>query len=285
MGMFSRFKDVLRDAFVPALLGVLLFSLWLSPPVFYKRPEDRDALRTQFERYMQEMAKLQDVAQSAVRVVNRPLVASIDPGAGQPVGAALDAFLQRAPPGYVVFNTPSSMNIEDVQDIQLTLTLDRNKIDELKAALEQPNDAEVTDVLVADTMQAELKGENDNFVIDVIKPEIQPVSATQTTEWRWRIKPKKSGRQNLYLTVSLLFAIDGSSRPARSVTLDREIVIEVTLAQKAARFTGEYWQFLLTGLLIPVAGYLWRKFRPAKPTEWIPFRKRISGRGNNRPKR
>ncbi len=118
-------------------------------------------------------------------------------------------------------------------------------------------------IRVSDRMEARLSGPD--FVITAVTPEVQAVTRTDVTEWKWEVKPLTKGRQHLHLTVSVLINVDGASTLRTIRTFDKQIEVEVTWYQNVSSFLEGNWQWFWATILVPVAGLLWRKQKGSNP--------------------
>ncbi|MGP8305625.1 hypothetical protein [Vibrio sp. YIC-376] len=161
----------------------------------------------------------------------------------------------------VVYNVPEApINIHSSYQIQLILDLN-STVEELKQEITEQGEIEDAEVKVSRIMEATLSG--DKFSITSITPDIQIISESVQTEWRWEIHPKAEGRHNLHLTLVAMLDIDGRTTPRSIKTFDRSIEVEVTGKQKMVAFISSNWQWLWATILVPVAGWIWRQ-RKAK---------------------
>jgi hypothetical protein len=106
-------------------------------------------------------------------------------------------------------------------------------------------------------MEARLTGYM--FNITAITDEIQAVSESHNTEWRWEIHPKEEGKHSLHLTLTALIEVDGHSTPRAIRTFDKIIEVTVTRTQKLFNFFKNNWQWVWTAILIPIMGWLWKR--------------------------
>jgi len=154
------------------------------------------------------------------------------------------------------------MNLRDAAVIQLVLGLE-TPIDDLKQMIEAPGEKEGARIQVSDRMEARLSGPD--FAITAITPEIQAVSRSNITEWKWEVKPSSSGRRYLHLTLSVLLSVDGVSTPRAFHTFDKMIEVEVRWHQRVGSFFQTNWQWLWAVILAPIAGWLWKRKKASKP--------------------
>jgi len=156
----------------------------------------------------------------------------------------------------IVFNTPININIDDSSKIQLILSLIET-VEKLKQSITEKKIRIGANIKVIGQMKAHLTG--NMFKINPITKEIQAVSKSQRTNWKWGIFPKKEGEHNLHLTLSVLLMIDRERTSHTIKTLDRTIKVNVTARQKPQNFLTSHWRWLAGGavtILILVLGWL-----------------------------
>ena len=175
--------------------------------------------------------------------------------------SAVDRILEQLKFGNIVFNAPKTMNFRDTAVIQLVLGL-KAPIDELKRMIEATGEKEGAHIRVSDRMEARLSGPN--FAITAITPEIQAVSQSDITEWKWEVKPSSDGRHYLHLTLSAILSVEGASTPRVIRTFDKVIEVEVAWHQRVGYLLEKNWQWMWAAILVPVAGWLWKKNKKSK---------------------
>lgn len=172
----------------------------------------------------------------------------------------VDRLLDKLEFGSIAFNAPSNININDSHQIQLLLSFAAT-VEELKQSIIKEGEKIGATIRVSDRMEARLTGHM--FQIAAITPEIQAVSKSQETEWRWEIHPKEEGQHSLHLTLTALLEIDGHNTPRAIRTFERNIEITVTKTQRFKRFFKDNWQWLWAAILVPVCGWLWNRKKAA----------------------
>lgn len=169
---------------------------------------------------------------------------------------AVDRLIDEMEFGAIAFNAPTNININDTPQIQLILSI-AETIDKLKQSITEEGEKVGATIRVSDRMEARLSGYK--FQITAITPEIQAVSESQQTEWKWEIHPKEEGRHKLHLTLTALLEIDGHSTPRTIRTFDTVVEVNVTATQEVGLFFKNNWQWLWAAILVPVAGWLWKR--------------------------
>jgi hypothetical protein len=176
--------------------------------------------------------------------------------------ASVDEILNTMAQGNIAFNAPETINIADTVPIELVLGLAQS-ISDLSRKIEAAGRIESATIKVANRMEARLSGTG--FRITAVTPEIQAISATDTTRWAWDVKPTATGAQRLHLTLSAILNVDGASTPRAIRTFDKTIAVNVTWPQLTERFIGKNWQWLWAAILVPIGGWIWRRKRRRKP--------------------
>jgi hypothetical protein len=163
--------------------------------------------------------------------------------------------------GNIAFNVPRAINFYETAAIQLRLSL-ATPIDKLKQLIEAVGEKEGASIQVSDRMEARLSGPH--FTIIAITPEIQAVTETADTEWRWDVKPITEGQQILHLTLSVLIKVHGESTQRAIRTFDKQIEVKVTSVQQVVSFVKNNWQWLWAVIVLPVLGWLCRRRKGPK---------------------
>jgi hypothetical protein len=173
---------------------------------------------------------------------------------------AIDRIMEEMQPGNIAFNVPAAINLQETASIHLVLSLQK-PVEALKQMVQAEGEKEGTSIRITNRMEARLTGPN--FQIQAITPEVQAVTATEITEWKWVVKPTQLGQHHLHLTLTALFSVDGVPTSRMIRTFDKTIEVNVTLAQQATALAHKFGPYLWAGL-IPLAGWFWKWRRRKK---------------------
>ena len=171
----------------------------------------------------------------------------------------LDAFLEDMEKANVAFNAPDSvMVLGSVSHIQLLLSAEETE-EALRAEITESGPVESHQVDITQTMEAHLEG--DGFEITSITPDTQAISLHKTVEWRWDVKAVKPGQQRLSLTLNAVVFYQNTQTRHTFKTFGKDIRIRVTVRQRVEGFVANNWKWLWTALIVPLAGYLWKRWK------------------------
>ena len=162
----------------------------------------------------------------------------------------------------IAFNAPQAMVMRETTTIQLALSMEHS-IEELKDQITAAGEKEGHQTAVSNRMEARLTGAG--FSITAITPEEQAISSRGTTTWSWDVEPTRPGVQSLHLSLTALIDVENHSTQRTIKTFDKKIDVNVTWQQQAWRFVTSNWQWLWAALLVPGAGWLWRRRQKAEP--------------------
>jgi hypothetical protein len=173
-----------------------------------------------------------------------------------------DAALGAARQGQVAFNLPERIGVNQTASVQLRLSL-QAAVAELKARIDAaaPGPRDGAQVLVMPRMEAKLSGDPAQVRIVAIAPEVQAVSSRLDTSWTWDVTALTPGRHPLHLSLNAV--LEGGDR--RGVqTFDRIIEVDAGLGYWVSGFFQKNWQWLWSAILIPLAGWGWKKWRSSQ---------------------
>lgn len=158
------------------------------------------------------------------------------------------------------------MKVEDTRTVRLLLSLvTRERFKSLRKDLEKIDEVSETQqgcVGLSDRMRAALDGTK--FKIESHTEEVQLLAAEQSTTWQWTVTATEKGRSPLYLNLHQEIVPAGgepSYRPVTPPLYQAEVTIVATFSQRASNFLSQNWQWLWAAILVPVAGWVWTKYR------------------------
>jgi len=137
-------------------------------------------------------------------------------------------------------------------------------IEQLNQRVEEAEEPTVGCVRATEEMKADLIGSA--FDIEERRTPIQYMTPDVPTEWEWEVAATNAGRHELILVLShdLTPGQEGGFHDVIPVPLDANINVRVTPWQKAANFVSSNWQWLWTAILVPVAIFLWGRYKRSR---------------------
>ncbi len=166
--------------------------------------------------------------------------------------------------GNIAFNHPPSMQIQEVNVIELLVSLGRS-VDDLTKEIIQKEIQMATSqiqggtIRVSNRMEARLTGSG--FQITALTPEMQALGSKESTAWKWEIKAISEGLQTLHLTIAVILSINGKDTPKAIRTFNKKIYVNVSLSREISMFFKYNWQWLWAAILLPFAGWAWKRWR------------------------
>jgi hypothetical protein len=165
------------------------------------------------------------------------------------------------------FNNLLVFHIDDTMEVKTvytaTLALARNAaIGPLKIKVLEESGASGDDVLLDTTielgkrMKANLKdmspSDNKSFKIEPFGTDEQNLNKSKESYWQWSIEPLKEGSHKLMLSIQVILSDeDKVNLPARNIP----VMIyskKVPFMSKVGNFFSNYWQWLITAILLPI---------------------------------
>ncbi|MDP8908902.1 MAG: hypothetical protein M3N47_07240 [Chloroflexota bacterium] len=188
------------------------------------------------------------------------------PGGGAAAGIdplrEIDAILEGLPLATVAFNVPTRIALGESAVIELLLST-RAPTEDLKREITEAGKRIGARIRISDRMEARLTGPR--FKIEAITPEVQAISGSEVTSWRWEVEPTVTGRPRLHLTLSAILDVRGSPSTRTVRTFQRTLVVDVSLSDRVANFLQGNWQWLWTAILVPVAAWLMARHKRQAP--------------------
>jgi len=192
-----------------------------------------------------------------------------------PVAVSMDfntlyaRLVEELPRGSALFNPPASMRVGEVKLVEVRIvpmTEDEIEEDEtIRATLVSDLDEEVDEVIViplrvSTVMRARLAGAS--FEINPLKAEEQiRTSDDLYLSWIWEVTPQKSGEHTLTLFLSVVVNAEGMGEKTHTTSEVRTVQVRANPIYSLRQFFGTNWEWVATGLLFPVVGWAWRKYK------------------------
>ena len=175
------------------------------------------------------------------------------PPAATPGQKAIDSAIRNLPIGRIEFNTPPTLKLGETATIHLVLSL-RETHQQLRGRISEIGETAGGEVRVSDDMEAKLL--SSQFEIKPLGDERKPVSAEDTTEWFWQIKPIDTGVLELRITLSAFVRVAGEEKKREIKVFSKKLEIRVTWLDRASDFVGGNWQWLWTTIAVPAAAWM-----------------------------
>lgn len=160
--------------------------------------------------------------------------------------------LAKLPVGRILFNPPANMRMGQTERVEVRIAQDETT--DLTEGLQGRGTPEVEPIKVSAFMKARLVG--DSFEITPLNDAEQLVAGDTFTEWSWDVTPLQGGDQKLNLIVTVRLQLPSVGEETRDYpVINRSIHVQVDPIFSVRRFFGANWQWLVTVIAIPVAGW------------------------------
>lgn len=160
----------------------------------------------------------------------------------------------------LTFLIPAVGNIDSVLNAQLAVNPSTAPSGTEKTI--QATHKTVAQVEVSRKLYAHITAED--FHVTAVTPETQIIAADKPTEWLWELRPKRPGRFQVKLTVNAIVKVDGESSEHYLKKFEEVITVEVHPLQVVVGWLSEYWQWLISTLVLPFLLWVYKKkFSPA----------------------
>lgn len=170
-------------------------------------------------------------------------------------------------PGILAFNPPGAMKLGEVVRVEARIAPQSAGVS--PEALEEGMGGEVLRDSLRLSTEMTVKLVGAGFAITPLSSETQVIDPTGPTLWRWDVSPTAAGTQPLTLLVSARVQLPGYGIVAKDLPVyERQVVVKVSLGQRLATFANDHLEWIVTGLLVPVAIWLInRRRRKPGPTD------------------
>ena len=161
----------------------------------------------------------------------------------------------------LAFHANDTMQVKKVYTAALALARNAALDPIIKLALENSEASDdsvivVTDIELGKRMKAELidmsPRDDPSFIIKPLGYNEQNIDKTKHAIWQWNLEPLKEGEHKLMLSVEVIPSDDNPfNLPARKIPV-RIFAKKDPFFTKVGNFFDKYWQWIITGILIPI---------------------------------
>lgn len=172
--------------------------------------------------------------------------------------------------GTIAYSVPSEMKVG--QEYKITLRITKQKGSAVERTLilgdrEIPiSDTNINskifieNIRVERSMSAELLSEDGAFKITPLNTEKNQIVEDESyTEWGWVIVPLKSGTSYLKMIIKIKIVADGETNYKEIVVFDKNIEVKSNVKLEVKSWLGQYWQWLMTTIIIPLVVFFYKK--------------------------
>jgi hypothetical protein len=181
------------------------------------------------------------------------LQASLQKGLGPAVGAAAPLPIHG---GALAWDPPGTMRVGNMERISVRIGDENVALETLLDGLKPRNIILDLAIRMSTRMRVRLLAENKDFRIEALSSEDQYIFSGETGRWDFSVTPQRSGRRRLRLLASMRIDVDGQEELADLPAYEREVIVAVAPLYSASRFLKTNWKWIVTALILPVAGWL-----------------------------
>jgi len=179
--------------------------------------------------------------------------------------ARFDQVLDKLVRQNMAFAAPTSMQLGARETVELAIGGGLT-VEQLRALLRPSGQGGGNTIKATERMAARLIAPG--FNVSPLTAEIQEVTGTDPTVWRWRIEPTSAGKQVIHLVIDALSSVGGKDA-ARSTVLDKTIFVEVDTWDARWAWIKDNWAIVSFALLAAagIVRFIVARTRPANRPE------------------
>ena len=176
-----------------------------------------------------------------------------------------DSQISNSKEGIMAYSLPTEMRVGKSYNIKLRISKEKDKIKLIRNNssnnLQTDTNYSITieSVRVESLMTAELFGDKKAFEINPVSTELQNIEDKGYTEWEWQVIPIKSGIRFLKLIVRVRVRVEDVITFKDITVFDRNIRVKSNIGYVSSNFITEYWQWLMTTIIIPLIIWFWNR--------------------------
>ncbi len=200
---------------------------------------------------MSEATKLPSVPLTAKPAVPQTVIQPLPQLSHQTVFSAVDDVMNTLVDGRVEFNPPPQMKIGESTTLEARITADLKA--DISKNLVGDGKPVVAQLKVGPYMKSTLTSGADEFRIDKLSSDEQPVGMTGYTSWAWQVTPLRSGKHKLSLLVSVVLNIPNHGQEEKSyLVYERDVTVVASPGYTLGRFMNDNWKYIFGTLTLPV---------------------------------
>lgn len=173
-------------------------------------------------------------------------------------------YMNALPEGKASLVLPEHMRLGEMSPVYARVFLpsseemEQQLEDEITSSLPEDYQANTFGTKVNAKMRAILSGAN--FDILPLSGD-QFTNLDEITEWEWEVTPLRAGEQTLRLTLRVLVEVEGLGEETWSTTESKVVAVDVNPAYSVRSFFSNYWQWVISGILIPLVPFIYSLVR------------------------
>jgi hypothetical protein len=171
----------------------------------------------------------------------------------------LEASLKRLRTGNLAYNVPQKMKTGETARVTARIAVASLPVSELTKDFPASQRSTIAPTKISTKMKMTLSGPD--FTITPLSPPEQFVDNESATQWQWEVKPNKHGT----LEIRLAAIAEMNEFSKEFTTVDRNITVQVDIADQLAEFWTGNWQWSMA-TLTAVCGVFWKWLQSRKKT-------------------
>lgn len=175
--------------------------------------------------------------------------------------------------GLVAHSVPSKMRVGETYTVKLRISKENNKIQLINGNGVSISDANIdskitiASIRVEPVMSAKLISDSSKMSIQSTSTFIQDIEKEGFTEWTWRLTPIKGGDIFIKIMVSVIVESENKTITKDIPVYDEVVIVKSNYIFTIKGFIKEYWQWIMTTIIIPFIVWFYNRKKKKKPTK------------------
>lgn len=172
--------------------------------------------------------------------------------------------------GLVAYSVPDKMQVGKTYTVKLRISKENNKVQLINGngvSIAEANiDSKITiaSIRVEPIMSAKLISDSSKMLIQSTSTLVQDIEKEGFTEWEWRLTPIKGGDIFIKIMVSVIVKSDEETITKDIPVYDEVVVVKSNYIFTIKGFINEYWQWIMTTIIIPFIVWFYNKRKKKK---------------------